>query len=215
MRVLHHRRVLAELLNVRREGTKLRAVWHGPPPPFEPSEQVEPLVLESDDGLRCEEGWLHRIWRPEDGDPIVELGSERDAPAWRKGGTCLISSQRSEPQTVLVVDDDADMVELIAESLELEGWRVVPATSGKQALELASQTPPDVAIVDLIMPEVTGEEVCNAIRRDSNLGCTRILVLSAAEDTRQVAAECDADGAITKPFTIPLLLREVHRLLGS
>jgi len=80
---------------------------------------------------------------------------------------------------------------------------------------MTEEEAPDIAVIDLIMPEVSGQEVCRAIRADPRLSQTRILVLSAAEDARMVAAECDADGAITKPFTTALLLHEVRRLAAS
>jgi len=64
------------------------------------------------------------------------------------------------------------------------------------------------------MPEMGGEELCSALRRDLRYAATRVLVLSGAEDTRIVAASCDADGAVVKPFTTELLLREVGRLVA-
>jgi DNA-binding response OmpR family regulator len=128
------------------------------------------------------------------------------------------SSDPTAPGTqspeVLVVDDDADTLDAVAEALEMEGIVVRRASSGREALRLAALHPPQLAIVDLIMPEVSGEDVCTELRRDPRFAATRLLVLSAAEDTRLVAASCDADGAIMKPFTTALLLHEVRRLLS-
>jgi DNA-binding response OmpR family regulator len=117
------------------------------------------------------------------------------------------------PADILVVDDDPDTLDAVAASLELEGWTVRRAHSGAEALRMAAEQLPDLAVIDLIMPEMSGEEVCAAMRRDPELSRTRLLVLSAAEDARIVAANCDADGAVLKPFTIALLLHEARRLL--
>jgi CheY-like chemotaxis protein len=161
----------------------------------------------------------------------VEIGPERSAPAWHRAappaspGSGSRSPDRSasprEPraakrkQDVLVVDDDAEIVSLVSEVLEEHGFSVRRASGGREALAKASEHPPDVAIVDLIMPEIDGEQVCAALRRDPKYAGTRVLVLSGAEDTRMVAAGCDADSAVTKPFTTELLVREVRRLTGQ
>jgi CheY-like chemotaxis protein len=222
VRVLKDGHVLARLSAVREQNSRLTAVWHGAPPPFGPTEQLEPLLLESDDGLHRREGWLLDVVRPARGEmPLrVEIGTERDAPPWRKSvppgqhptpGRGV--SNTSLPLDVLVVDDDVDEVSLVAGALEQQGWRVRRAFSGRQALARAAECPPDIAIIDLIMPEISGEEVCAELRRDPRCARTRVLVVSGAEDTRMVAAECDADSALIKPFTSDQLIREVRRLV--
>jgi CheY-like chemotaxis protein len=203
----------------------MTAIWQGAPPPFQPSEQVEPLVLESDDGLERTEGWLLSVLPPARGQgPVrVEIGAERSAPPWHRSAEPPVREKAAaerdptssiEKRSILVVDDDPETVSLVAELLEDEGFEVERATGGREALALAAEHVPDVAIVDLIMPEVGGEEVCASLRRDPRYASTRVLVLSGAEDTRMVAAACDADSAVTKPFTTELLVREVHRLMG-
>jgi CheY-like chemotaxis protein len=203
----------------------LTAIWQGRPPTFEPFEQLEPMILESDDGLERSEGWLLSVLGPTLGDgPLrVEIGSEKNAPAWRRstpGSERPSSSAESKTSStdkpdILIVDDDPDTVMVVGDMLEEQGFSVRRATSGREALALAAERVPDVAIVDLIMPEVGGEEVCAAMRRDPKFAKTRVLVLSGAEDTRTVAASCDADGAVTKPFTMELLVHEVRRLTGG
>lgn len=236
MRVVRNGKVLAVLSEIRRQPDKLVAVWNGPPPPFEPSDQLEALVLESDDGLSSEDAWLCR-YELTAGVAEVEFGStDYCAPPWRRssspertsedasaaGGPGKVSPSapeasepRKERRSVLVVDDDADILEALADSLDAAGFGVHTAHGGREALMMTEEEAPDIAVIDLIMPEVSGQEVCRAIRADPRLAQTRILVLSAAEDARMVAAECDADGAITKPFTTALLLHEVRRLAAS
>ena len=226
MRVLQNGHLLARLSAVRKQPDRLTAIWQGSPPPFQPSEQVEPLLLESDDGLERSEGWLLSVLRPARGEgPLrVEIGSERSAPAWHRSTSSYERARAlnggprenvTSKQEVLVVDDDPETVSLVAEVLEDQGFHVRRANGGREALERAAELVPDVAIVDLIMPEVGGEQVCAALRRDPRYSSTHILVLSGAEDTRLVAAACDADSAVTKPFTTELLVREVRRLTGQ
>lgn len=220
MRVLQRGEAIATLSEVERRGEKLTALWLGPLPSFEPGEQLEPWVLESEDGFQREEGiWLHRIWERGANRARVELGSEEQAPPWRRPGpepkAPDVGERPGQPPRVLVVDDDGDTRATVAEALAAEGFVVETASSGREALEKAPRFAPDVAIVDLIMPEMSGQEVCMAMRRDSKLRSTRLLVLSGAEDTRIAAAESDADGAIIKPFTLSLLTAEVRRLLGA
>jgi two-component system OmpR family response regulator len=116
---------------------------------------------------------------------------------------------------ILVVDDDPEIVDVVGAALEEHGWQVRTAASGREGLTKANERPPAVAIIDLLMPEMGGEQVCVALRADPKFAATRILVLSGAEDARVVAAECDADGAVVKPFTPELLVHEVRRLIGQ
>jgi CheY-like chemotaxis protein len=217
VRVLQNGHVLARLTAVRKQNDRFTAIWQGSPPPFQPFEQIAPLVLESDDGLERSEGWLLSVLRPARGEgPFrVEIGPERNAPAWRRSQPGPERRETAARRNILVVDDDPDTVSLVAEVLEEEGFAVQRAFGGREALARAAELVPDVAIVDLIMPEMGGEEVCDALRSDARYASTRVLVLSAAEDTRMVAAACDADSAVTKPFTTELLVREVRRLTGQ
>lgn len=220
MRVLQRGEAIARLSQIERHGDKLTALWLGPLPPFEPGEQLEPWVLETEDGLRREEDiWLHRIWDRGENQARVELGSEQQAPPWRRPGAEPAQRGKAEPldrpPKILVVDDDVETRTTVGEALLAEGFTVELASSGRDALAKAPGFKPDVAIIDLIMPEMSGQEVCLAMRADPKLRATRLLVLSAAEDTRLAAAESDADGAIIKPFSLALLVSEVRRLLGS
>jgi CheY-like chemotaxis protein len=224
VRVLQNGQFLARLSDVQKVDDRLTGIWQGAPIPFLPSEQLEPLELESEDGLQRSLVWLLNVRTPaqQDGLLQVEIGAERNAPAWRRSGfpppvqhsssSRGVDGATAVSKDILVVDDDPETVSLVAEVLEEEGFKVRRAFGGREALALAAERPPDVAIIDLIMPEVDGEQVCTALRANPRYSHTRVLVLSGAEDTRMVAAGCDADGAITKPFTSELLVREVHRL---
>jgi CheY-like chemotaxis protein len=221
VKVLQHGHYLARLSAIREKNHRLTAIWHGAPPPFQPYEQIEPLVLESDDGLERRDGWLYKVVQSSRGHgPYrVELGSERGAPAWHRDRAVddarRTTTSGESSHDILVVDDDPDTLSVVAEALEEQGFEVRRAGGGREALEKARERAPQVAVVDLIMPEVGGEEVVAALRRDPKFAKTRVLVLSGAEDTRLVAAGCDADSAVTKPFTTELLVHEVRRLTGQ
>jgi CheY-like chemotaxis protein len=224
VKVLQNGHYLARLSAIREKNHRLTAIWHGAPPPFQPNEQIEPLVLESDDGLERRDGWLYKVVQPSRGQgPCrVELGAEKDAPAWHRDrgveerdDTRRATTSSGSSKDILVVDDDPDTLNLVAEALEEQGFEVRRASGGREALAKAKERVPQVAVVDLIMPEVGGEEVVAALRRDPKFASTRVLVLSGAEDTRLVAAGCDADSAVTKPFTTELLVHEVRRLVGQ
>jgi two-component system phosphate regulon response regulator PhoB len=225
VRVLQNGQVVARLSAIRKNDDRVTAIWQGAPPSFQPFEQVEPLVLESDDGLERRDGWLLSVLHPARGEgPLrVEFGPERSAPAWRRslppveraGSSTTTRTKATGKPDVLVVDDDPETVAIVGDVLEEQGFLVRRATSGREALARAEERAPDVAILDLIMPEVSGEDVCAAMRRDPRYAHTRVLVLSGAEDTRAVAASCDADSAVTKPFTMELLVHEVRRLIGQ
>ena len=120
---------------------------------------------------------------------------------------------RQEPE-VLVIDDDPETVNAVAGTLNDGGFRVRTAAGGREGLLKAAERIPAVVIVDLMMPEIGGAEVCAALRGDPKFSRTRILVVSGADETRALAAEYDADGAIVKPFTPELLVHEVRRLAG-
>jgi CheY-like chemotaxis protein len=221
VRVLKDGQLLGRLSAVRQKGDTLTAIWHGAPPPFTPSGQVEPFMLESDDGLERRDGWLLGVLGPSGGTgPLrVEIGSSRSAPPWHRAeppGSDRRGSATAahEGEDILVIDDDPETVNVVGSALEEQGWHVRTAASGREGLRKAQEHPPDVAIIDLIMPEIGGEQVCEELRRDPRFSGTRILVLSGAEDTRVVAAGCDADSAVVKPFTPELLVHEVRRLVG-
>jgi two-component system alkaline phosphatase synthesis response regulator PhoP len=107
-------------------------------------------------------------------------------------------------RTILVVDDQASVRDMLRDYLGRQGFRVVTAVDGREALMLARSERPDLMLLDLLMPELKGTEVLTQLRRESNLP---VIVLTAQiEDTdRIVGLELGADDYICKPFN----LREV------
>lgn len=117
--------------------------------------------------------------------------------------------------TVLVVDDERPIVELVRFTLEDAEIHVVEAQDGAQALEVARATRPDLVLLDVQIPSVNGVEVCRRLRRDPELSHAAIVMLSAAgqasDRARGLAA--GADEYLTKPFSPLALLSLVRSLL--
>ncbi|HPH95114.1 MAG TPA: response regulator transcription factor [Anaerolineaceae bacterium] len=113
---------------------------------------------------------------------------------------------------VLVVDDDPAMTELLKLLLQQASAEVVTANSGMQAIELVTEAPPDVMILDLMMPEMDGWEVCERIRKVSRLP---ILVLSALDKPGMVARALDsgADDYLIKPVPSGVLIAHLNNLV--
>ena len=113
---------------------------------------------------------------------------------------------------VLVVDDEATLVDTIRYNLRREGYDVQVASEGNEALKLARATSPDLVVLDLMLPGIDGLEVCRQLRRDSTVP---ILMLTAKDDEidKIVGLEVGADDYMTKPFSMRELLARVRAML--
>ncbi len=111
--------------------------------------------------------------------------------------------------TILVVDDEEDLRRLLTESLAREGFQVVAARSGREALALVEQEPPDLIILDLVMPEMDGIETLRRIRERGV--AAKVVVLTAYGTAQQVreAMALDVREFIGKPFDVERLIRIV------
>ena len=116
---------------------------------------------------------------------------------------------------ILVVDDEAVLVETIAYNLEQAGYSVTTAADGASALQAAHRDTPDLIILDIMLPEMDGLEVCRQLRRESNTSTTPIMMLTAKGDEidKVVGLEVGADDYVTKPFGRRELLARVRALL--
>ena len=118
-------------------------------------------------------------------------------------------------QKVLVVDDEPDAVELVEFNLKEAGLDVAKASNGKEALTKAKLILPDLILLDLMLPEVDGLEVCKILRRDPATASIPIIMLTAkaAEIDRVLGLELGADDYVTKPFSPRELVLRVKGLL--
>ena len=116
---------------------------------------------------------------------------------------------------ILVVDDESEAVELFAFNLQKAGFDVLTATDGAKALKKARSDKPDLIVLDLMMPEMDGLEVCRILRRDAATAGIAIIMLTAkaAEVDRIVGLELGADDYVTKPFSPRELVLRVNKIL--
>jgi two-component system alkaline phosphatase synthesis response regulator PhoP len=116
---------------------------------------------------------------------------------------------------VLVVDDEKDITALVAYHLEREGFRVLQAHDGLQALDLVKRERPNVLILDLMLPQISGLDVCRRLRKEPDTARLPILMLTAkAEETDKVLGlELGGDDYLTKPFGPRELVARVKALI--
>jgi DNA-binding response OmpR family regulator len=115
-------------------------------------------------------------------------------------------------QLILVVDDEPKIVRLARDYLEKNNFRVVTANDGQSALAVARREKPDLIILDLMLPQIDGREVCKILRKESDVPIIMLTALS--EEIDQVTGlEIGADDYITKPFSPRALIARVRALL--
>jgi DNA-binding response OmpR family regulator len=116
------------------------------------------------------------------------------------------------PKTILVADDKANVRNLVRDYLEAEGFRVVIAANGREALYAARAEKPDLILLDIMMPEMTGYEFIKTYRKERN---TPIILLTAKldETDKVLGLELGADDYITKPFGMKELVARIHAVL--
>jgi len=115
-------------------------------------------------------------------------------------------------RTILVVDDEPTLRETLAEALKQDGLEVITASDGKEALERFRASAPDLMLLDLMLPQVSGIEVCRIVRRESSLP---IIMLTAkdGEIDKVVGLELGADDYVTKPFSLRELMARIRAQL--
>jgi DNA-binding response OmpR family regulator len=121
-----------------------------------------------------------------------------------------------EPRTVLVADDDEDILQLVAFRLERAGYTVVTAADGQQALAAARQHQPDLAVLDVMMPGLNGYEVTRQLRADPATAAIPVILLTARVQEADVSRgfEAGADDYLRKPFSPQELRSRVQAILA-
>ena len=116
---------------------------------------------------------------------------------------------------ILIIEDDRDIVELVRYNLVNEGFQVNAAADGSSGLAGVKKSPPDLLLLDLMLPRLSGLEICKEIRRDASLNRLPILMLTARGDEadRIVGLELGADDYVTKPFSPRELVARIKALL--
>ena len=122
----------------------------------------------------------------------------------------------AEPPTILVVEDDPVILDLLAVNFELEGYTVVRAVDGEDGLATARRFRPAAVVTDIMMPKRSGLDLLRDLRADADLAAVPVILVSAkalASDIREGLA-AGADDYVTKPFEPDELLVRVEKLIG-
>lgn len=116
---------------------------------------------------------------------------------------------------ILIVDDDPDILEFLSYNLKKENYKIYIAENGKEAIEKAKKHKPDLILLDIMMPQMDGIEVCEILRCDKNLENTLICFLTArGEDYSQIAGfDAGADDYVAKPIKPSVLIKRIQALL--
>ena len=120
----------------------------------------------------------------------------------------------SAPKKVLIVEDEKDILQLVKLYLDKEGYRTVTASTGSEALAQAHAEKPDLLILDLMLPEIDGLEVCKRLRAAPDTAMVPIIMLTAKaeESDTVIGLELGADDYVTKPFSPKTLVARVKAL---
>src|SRR5213594_3330111 len=118
-------------------------------------------------------------------------------------------------ERVLIVDDDPDILRLVSYNLGQAGFEVTAAADGRKALESVQKQPPDLIILDLMLPDIDGMEVCRTLRQRENSRRVPIVMLTARGDEidRVIGFELGADDYVMKPFSPRELVLRVKSIL--
>ncbi|MEZ4386660.1 MAG: response regulator [Candidatus Krumholzibacteriia bacterium] len=120
-------------------------------------------------------------------------------------------------QTILVCDDEANIRHIMDFSLEAEGFEVIEAADGDEALRLAVTAAPDLVLLDIMMPGNDGLTVCRHLKENPATRHIPVLLLTAraGKDDREAGLAAGANGYITKPFSPQRLVDKVNEMLGA
>ena len=118
---------------------------------------------------------------------------------------------------ILVVDDEIYIVHILDFSLGMEGYEVITALDGEQALDRMKAEKPDLVVLDIMMPKLDGYEVCKSIKSNPATKQTPVILLSAKGRNvdQKLGFDVGADDYITKPFSPRKLVERINQLLGQ
>lgn len=118
---------------------------------------------------------------------------------------------------ILVVEDDLVTQKVLSARLEITGYDVITAVDGEEALNKARKENPDAVVLDLMLPKMTGYEVCRMLKFDDKYKRIPIIILSSLDqqDEREKAVKAGADAYFIKPFDLKLLLAKIEDFLGE
>jgi two-component system OmpR family response regulator len=115
-------------------------------------------------------------------------------------------------QTILIIEDDRNLIDVLSYNLTREGYRVVSAIDGVQGLEMARKNKPDLIILDIMLPKMSGLEVCRILRKETTVPIL-ILTAKSEEIDKIIGLEIGADDYLTKPFSMRELIARIRAML--
>lgn len=126
-------------------------------------------------------------------------------------------SKAAEPKRILVVEDEDNIAVALDYLMTREGYSQQRIATGAGAVELIRDTKPDLVLLDVMLPEVSGYEICQNVRMDPGLNDVKILMMTARGSAmeRRKGLAMGADGFISKPFELKALRAEVRRILSG
>ncbi len=116
---------------------------------------------------------------------------------------------------IMVVDDDEEFTKLYKSVLQMAGYDTTAINQSTAAIEMAYLIKPDIFVIDLMMPDIDGFQLCRMLRKDPNFNRTPIIIVTALndEDSKMVAMGAGASDYLTKPFHIDVLKSRIDSLL--
>ncbi|WP_316809138.1 response regulator [Pedobacter agri] len=117
-------------------------------------------------------------------------------------------------KTLLICDDDVDIIEMLEIVLDDSGFDIITEADSKKVLELISSIRPQLVLMDLWMPVISGDQILTRMREDENLASIPVVIMSAAQDGKQIASKAGANGYISKPFDIDKLMQKVNEFMS-
>lgn len=119
------------------------------------------------------------------------------------------------PDAILLVDDDPHLMHVLAMFFDLEGYHVLKARDGQQALDLLQEYQPDLVLLDLMMPGVGGLEVCKQIRANQKFKTVPVVIFTAADTREEELKAAGADRFIAKPYSLDGLRETVREMIAA
>jgi DNA-binding response OmpR family regulator len=118
--------------------------------------------------------------------------------------------------SILVIDDTEDMQKLIHSNLSARGYEVIPASDGIKGVELAHKKRPDLIILDIMLPDITGWDILGRLKKDSTLQNIPVIIMTASEglDDEKQALQMGAACFFPKPFSLHAFLGKIEELLS-
>lgn len=118
---------------------------------------------------------------------------------------------------LLIVDDEDGVRSLVRMTLDHDSYEIFEASEGREALELVREHHPELVLLDVMLPDGSGIEICRQLKRDGATSGTNVVMLTAKSQVDDIdeAEDAGADGYFTKPFSPIALVRKVESILGS